>query len=142
SACDAMTALLDHLLPGRLSKLNFLLDLLLLFTVLRLSSSPVALVVAGGLLWTLLAFTLRHYTHGAYEAPAVSQGATLSILAMTQIALLAGVALIAPQRASMSDAGAAAFTLWPAALLLRLALRPLAHREGPLDDVLVVGSGP
>jgi len=144
---------LGKLVPGRNAKINLVLDLALLvlavvlaqpngFDVQALTGMPWILVAAVWA-WLLSTSALRHYNPFAHDRAllddaamtAVSGGAVATAVAVMKMLALGG-------GASLDVVKMVSFLL-PATVVLRVAaFRNLAHREAPLDEVLVIGAGP
>jgi exopolysaccharide biosynthesis polyprenyl glycosylphosphotransferase len=145
---------LKKLAAGATARMNLLADLSVLFCTLLLSSQPsdpmhrdlprvLWLGAAIAATWTVTAIALRHYDPWATEREPIDDGAMVSILVLAVATVLGVVKWIAPQTATVPQLGNFLLLLWPTVILSRLLIfRRLASREEPLDEVLVVGSGP
>lgn len=152
-----MSSLLGSLAPGVSAKLNLAVDLVWLTASLylaaiwseraELGAFSVELTwfaVAAAAVWLITATALRHYDPGA-EREAMDDIALVSILVLAVTTILALVTLVAPDTAAGQMPRVPQFlvTVWPVLLLARLLVfRQLSAREGPLDDVLIIGTGP
>ena len=144
---------LGKLAPGFSFRLNLLGDVLWLVVAvyasavwshptLDLSSLAVGWLAAALMaVWLITATALRHYDPYA-EHDVIDDVALVSILVLAVTTILALVTLAAPTSA-FPRIPQFLVTLWPVVLLFRIGLfRHLAEREGPLDEVLIVGTGP
>ena len=143
-----MASGLGRVAPGVFSKVSLATDVaLLVFSIEtalsaadRLPAHFHPLVLGAGLLtWLLGATALRHYDPLAVRA-LFDDLAMVGVLVLSQVTILAAFALT-PQLGLDAIGWFVAFEL-PLALLSRIALRPFLAREGPVEDVLVVGVGP
>ncbi len=148
-----MKPTLGKLAPGFSSRLNLLVDVLVLVAAVYASAIwshraiNVENLAVGWLamalmaVWLITATALRHYDPYA-EHDVIDDVALVSILVLAVTTILALVTLSAPQ-STFPRIPQFLVTLWPAVLVLRIGLfRHLAEREGPLDEVLIVGTGP
>jgi exopolysaccharide biosynthesis polyprenyl glycosylphosphotransferase len=148
-----MNTLLGRLAPGFSAKLNLTVDLAWLLASVfvatwwsgRFGSRGPELLwfgVSATLVWAITSIALRYYD--PYSERAVMDDVALgSILVLAVTTILALVALVVPARATLPPVGLFLVALWPVVVLFRLAVfRQIARREAPLDDVLVVGTGP
>jgi exopolysaccharide biosynthesis polyprenyl glycosylphosphotransferase len=144
----------DRLLPGPLSRIHLVTDLLVLWTVLvwvagrhvdplfRATHDWIWLGVMMSALWVLLGTVLRHYADGPVR-PAVEDFAVASLLVGAVVLLLALIKLVVPNPAALPPVEPVLVYLWLSVAGLRLlAFRPLQRSYGPDGDVLLVGAGP
>jgi exopolysaccharide biosynthesis polyprenyl glycosylphosphotransferase len=145
---------LGRVAPGLFSKINLFLDLYVLgFAVhaaLSRSSTPVnhlpGVAAAVGLTaavmaaWIVAATALRHYDPRSHRA-LPDDLAMVGVLVLAAGTVLGTFFLLTPATGLRCVGWFLAMEL-PLAAVLRLALRPLLAREGPLADVLVLGVGP
>ena len=149
-----MTSAFGKLAPGFSSRLNLLVDVLWLvasvflanwWTHLQFVRDNVSLpwlAVALMAVWLITATALRHYDPWA-EREVLDDVAFVSILVLAVTTILALVSLAAPTSVDFPRVPQFLVVVWPVLLVLRVGLfRHLAQREGPLDEVLVVGTGP
>ena len=148
-----MNSLLGTLAPGITAKLNLVADLcwLLASVVLatlwssrQLGGPELAwFAVAATAVWLITSTALRHYDPAA-NREVMDDVALVSILVLAVTTALALVSLVGPDTAvSLPRVPQFLVTLWPISLLLRLVIfRQLSEREGPLDEVLILGTGP
>ncbi len=148
-----MNTLLGKLAPGFSAKLNLVVDLSWLLTSIVIATmwsgrfdtrGPELLWfgIAATAVWAITAIALRHYD--PYSERAVMDDIALgSILVLAVTTILALVVMVGPEHASIPPVPLFLLTLWPVVLALRLVVfRQIARREAPLDDVLIVGTGP
>lgn len=145
---------LGKLAPGFSSRLNLLVDLALLVGAVHGSAywttgtfHP-ASVTLGWLslalvaVWLITATALRHYDPYA-EHEVIDDIALVSILVLAVTTILAVVTLTVPEGGVFPRIPQFLVCLWPIVLLLKVGVfRQLAEREGPLDEVLIIGTGP
>lgn len=149
-----MTSVLGRLAPGRSSKLNLAADLALLFLSIVASTlssgrpisltSPEALwfAAAAAAVWVVTATALRHYDPWA-DRDAMDEVALAVVLVMAVATVLTLVNLCVPSGAAVPDVGRFVLIQAPVVIGLRFFLfRPMSGREAPLDEVLIVGTGP
>lgn len=107
-----------------------------------LGSSPsTSFALAGIGTWLITAMTLRHYDPWACDRAAFDDGAMTSILVLAVTTVLAVMALVVPN-SGLPNVGIFLLVFWPVALLLRFTVfRTFSPRAGPIDEVLVVGTG-
>lgn len=139
---------LGRIAPGAFSKFNLVLDLAVLVLSLWVATSatgrapahlPALIAGVGVVAWLLAGTALRHYDPLAVRA-LFDDLAMVGVLVLSQVTILAFFAL-APQVDLAALGWFVAFEL-PLAVATRIALRPLLAREGPVEEVLVVGVGP
>lgn len=148
-----MNNVLGRLAPGLSSKLNLFVDLAWLLAALVLSTiwtgtfasrgpELVWFGVAATFVWLITGTALRHYDPWA-ERTVMDDIALSSILVLAVTTILALVQIWSPPNATLPRLSLFLVTLMPVPLLLRLAVfRVLGRREAPLDDVLIIGTGP
>ncbi|MHB8877315.1 MAG: sugar transferase [Myxococcaceae bacterium] len=140
-----MTGWLGRLAPGFSAKLNLLVDLGCLWAALALTAPLGAELVPFGVaatsVWLLAGTALRHYDPWAMERAAADDALLVSVLVMAVATVLAMVNVAVPEGASVPRVGHFLLLYWPLVLIARLLFRAAADREGPLDEVLIVGVG-
>jgi exopolysaccharide biosynthesis polyprenyl glycosylphosphotransferase len=148
-----MNTLLGRLAPGISAKLNLTVDLAWLLASVFLATYWTGHLATRGpelawfgmsatIVWAITSIALRYYD--PYSERAVMDEIALgSILVLAVTTILALVVLVAPPKATLPPVPIFLVTLWPVVVVLRLAVfRLIARREAPLDDVLVIGTGP
>ncbi len=147
-----MNSLLGTLAPGITAKLNLVADLAWLLASVVLATlwsgrslDGVELIwfaVAATATWLITSTAVRHYDP-ASDREVMDDVALVSILVLAVCTVLALVSLAGPEAASLPRVPQFLVTLWPMTLLFRVVLfRQLSEREGPLDEVLIIGTGP
>ncbi|MGI5863128.1 MAG: sugar transferase [Myxococcales bacterium] len=148
-----MTSVLGRVAPGRISKLNLLLDLsalvlgigaatLLSGGALALGSPLLSMLAAAVATWAITSTALRHYDLWAYRE-VLDDAALVTVLSLAVATVLAVLGLVLPSGAALLQVGYFLVVFLPVALALRLLLvRRLSAREERLDEVLIVGTGP
>jgi len=147
-----MNSLLGTLAPGITAKLNLVADLAWLLASVVLATlwsgrslDGVELIwfaVAATATWLITSTAVRHYDP-ASDREVMDDVALVSILVLAVCTVLALVSLAGPETASLPRVPQFLVTLWPMTLLFRVVLfRQLSEREGPLDEVLIIGTGP
>jgi exopolysaccharide biosynthesis polyprenyl glycosylphosphotransferase len=92
--------------------------------------------------WVLTAMALRQYDPWASDRSVLDDAAMQSILVLAVTTVLAVMGLLVPA-GSLPNAGIFLLVAWPTSLLLRSTVfRNLSPRSGPIDEVLIVGTGP
>jgi len=125
------------------SRLNLPFDLAAVLAALA-AATPGAelaapLAVTCSVAWLLGATALRHYAP-EHARPPFEDVALASVLVLGEASLLALVSLAVP---AGPQVGVFLLAAWPAVVGARLAIfRPLARREAPAAEALVVGEGP
>lgn len=134
-----------------MARLSLLLDLLLLLAAISVSAFLSGLPFwapgwfAGLALttWLITSMALRHYDPWASDRQLLDDAALVSILVMAVTTVLAVSGVVAGDTAGLPKVGLFLLVFWPSAVLLRLSVfRAFSEKEGPLDEVLVVGVGP
>ncbi|MBX7097204.1 MAG: sugar transferase [Myxococcaceae bacterium] len=149
-----MTPAQGSFAPGLSSKLNLGIDLVWLLASVMIAAmwsgrtdgtvhaELVWFGVAASAVWLITATALRHYDPGA-EREVMDDIALVSILVLAVTTVLTVVTLVGPESTSLPRVPQFLMTVWPVALVLRVGIfRHLAASEGPLDDVLIIGTGP
>ncbi len=147
-----MNSLLGTLAPGITAKLNLAADLAWLLASVVLATlwsgrqtDGVELVwfaVAATATWLVTSTAVRHYDPAA-DREVMDDVALVSILVLAVCTVLALVSLVSPDASSLPRVPQFLVILWPMSLFLRLIIfRLLSEREGPLDEVLIIGTGP
>ncbi|HEY3449714.1 MAG TPA: sugar transferase [Myxococcales bacterium] len=143
-----MASGLGRVAPGAFSKVNLAIDLALLVLSFWIALSatggvpvhlPLLIIGAGVVAWVLAGTALRHYDPLAVRA-LFDDLAMVGVLVLSQVTILAAFALT-PEINLAAIGWFVAFEL-PLASVARIGLRPLLAREGPVEDVLVIGVGP
>ena len=150
-----MTWLLGRLSPGLTIRFNLFADLIFLVAgavfAARIAHGPPGvsayqlLTVSAGActIWILVSTALRHYDSAAFDRRVGDDVAMVTVLVMAAGTWVALVAVAAAPLALPPPPGLFIAFAWPAAVALRvLAVRPLSARENPLEEVLIVGTGP
>jgi exopolysaccharide biosynthesis polyprenyl glycosylphosphotransferase len=150
-----MTSLLGRLAPGFTAKLNLIVDLVVLlgaiFGSTILSGRPVSseshelvwFAIAATAVWLVTGAALRHYDPWASEREVMDDAALVSILVMAVTTAVALVNLALPETSAIPRVGEFLLVFWPIVTGLRLFLfRAISNKEGPLDEVLIIGTGP
>lgn len=141
-----MPALLDRLVPGTAAKLNLLLDFILILLALRFSGLNVetlawASLAAALATWVGVASLIRHYDLASTRADPVGEVKAIALLALSTATALGLSGLIERDAVTVVHAGVFGLTLALASGMIRLTLvRSQYEREGPLDEVLIVGT--
>jgi len=108
-----------------------------------LSSAVSTFALAAIGTWLITAMALRHYDPWASDRMPFDDGAMTSILVLAVTTVLAVMTLVVPSSAGLPHVGIFLLVLWPMALVLRATVfRTFSPRSGPIDEVLVVGTGP
>ena len=146
-----MNSLFGRIAAGAVARTSLLLDLLALVLAsigaTLLSGNPLssavstfAFVAIGT--WLITAMALRHYDPWASDRMPFDDGAMTSILVLAVTTVLAVMGLALPA-AGLPSVGIFLLVAWPMALVLRATVfRTMSPRSGPIDEVLVVGTGP
>jgi exopolysaccharide biosynthesis polyprenyl glycosylphosphotransferase len=140
--------------PGFTATLNSLVDLACLAIAIpvatALSGRPVGLqfsefvftIISAGLLWIVASAVLRHYDLSAFERPPEEDIALVSMLVMGVTTLVAILNLMVRDSAAVPKVSQFLVLFWPSVLFLRLFIfRPIAKRETPPDEALIIGTG-
>ncbi|HVI24538.1 MAG TPA: sugar transferase, partial [Myxococcales bacterium] len=136
--------------PGFAVRLNLIADpAILIFALHRATAGasgggPPAfwIVVAVGV-WLSVGIALRHYDPSSYDRAAFDDAALVTVLVMGASTLLEIGSLSAPAHWPIPRVGQFGLWAWPLAVGTRLfVFRKLAKREAPLDEVLILGTGP
>lgn len=141
--------------PGFAAKVNVVVDLVLVFAALVVStllaggevglgSTGLWILSAVGLLtWAMVGTGLVVYHAGFSDRSALDDTAMLSILILVTTVVVFVVRSLLPVHTSLPALSFFVPLLWPPVVLLRLfVFRRLEARERPLDEVLIVGAGP
>lgn len=146
-----MNSLFGRIAAGATARMSLLLDLLALLVAsvgatlltghaLTSALSTFALAAMGT--WVITAMALRQYDPWASDRAALDDGAMTSILVFAVTTVLAVMELVLPTT-ELPHVGIFLLVFWPTALVFRATVfRNLSPRSGPIDDVLVVGTGP
>ena len=134
--------------PGFAVRLNLMVDpAILIFALHRATATgglPHAAWIAFAVgVWLVVGIALRHYDPSAYDRAAFDDAALVTVLVMGVSTLLETAHLLAP--ASVIVPAVPRFFLWAWPMLTATRLfffRQLARREAPLDQVLILGTGP
>jgi exopolysaccharide biosynthesis polyprenyl glycosylphosphotransferase len=145
----------QELIPGSTALLNLFVDVAILFVVTGLATSSawkdnaastngltlLSFQVAVMGIWVLGGAIFQHFGVSAYQRGVSEDVAVTSILVLAVTFCLAVATLLHPDRGSAPHIGQFLVLAWPIILLVRVvAFRPMARREGPFDDVLIVGT--
>jgi exopolysaccharide biosynthesis polyprenyl glycosylphosphotransferase len=139
---------LARLAPGAAARLNVIADLVLLWAGLICATGAsrhyeVWLGLPLSLAWLVSATALRNYDPWAVERQSLDDAAMASVAVMSVATLLGVVKLMSPVGAPDPQVGTFLLVFWPTVVVARLLVfRNLARREEPLDEVLIVGTGP
>jgi exopolysaccharide biosynthesis polyprenyl glycosylphosphotransferase len=146
-----MNSLFGRIAAGAVARMALLLDLLALLlasvgaTLLTghsLTSAVSTFAIAAMFTWMITAMALRQYDPWASDRAALDDGAMTTILVFAVTTVLAVMELVLP-KAELPHVGLFLLVLWPMAVVLRATVfRTLSPRSGPIDDVLIVGTGP
>ena len=146
-----MNSLFGRIAAGAVARTSLLLDLLALVlaaigaTLLsgyEVTSALSTFGLAAIGTWLITAMALRHYDPWASDRMPFDDGAMTSILVLAVTTVLAVMVLVLPG-AGLPNVGIFLLVSWPMALVLRATVfRTFSPRSGPIDEVLVVGTGP
>lgn len=146
-----MNSLFGRIAAGAVARVSLLLDLLALVVAALGATLLSGHELDGGLTtfcfaamttWAVTAMALRQYDPWASDRNAFDDGAMTSILVLAVTTVLAVMGLVVPT-SHLPNVGIFLLVLWPVALVLRTTIfRNLSPRSGPVDDVLIVGTGP
>jgi len=146
-----MNSLFGRIAAGSVARVSLLLDLLALVvaslgaTLLsgnEITSGLSTFSVVAIATWVLTAMALRQYDPWASDRSVLDDAAMQSILVLAVTTVLAVMGLLVPA-GSLPNAGIFLLVAWPTSLLLRSTVfRNLSPRSGPIDEVLIVGTGP
>ncbi len=146
-----MNTLFGRIAAGAVARTSLLLDLLALvvasvgatlLTGAPLTNAVTTFALAAMGTWMITAMALRQYDPWASDRAALDDGAMTSILVLAVTTVLAVMGLVLPSR-ELPNVGIFLLVSWPTALVLRATVfRTLSSRSGPVDDVLIVGTGP
>jgi exopolysaccharide biosynthesis polyprenyl glycosylphosphotransferase len=146
-----MNSLFGRIAAGAVARTSLLLDLLALVlasigAALLSGQSPSSAVSTFALAamgtWLITAMALRHYDPWASDRNTFDDGAMTSILVLAVTTVLAVMSLVLPGQ-GLPHVGVFLLVCWPFALVLRATIfRTFSPRSGPVDEVLVVGTGP
>ncbi len=145
-----MNSLFGRVAAGLNARLALAVDLALLLAVLVGASllgsgfSPAlpSFALSAVATWLFMALALRHYDPWASDRQWADDAAMTSVLVLAETTVLAtGTYVFGIE--GLPSAGLFLLLLWPTALVLRVTLfRTMTPRSGPIDEVLVVGTGP
>src|SRR5262249_37792956 len=94
------------------------------------------------MVWLITSTALRHYDPWA-ERESGDDAAMVTVLVMSVATVLGLVNVIAPWNTALPKVGHFLLVFWPSVLGLRLLVfRLLVKKEEPLDEVLIIGTGP
>ncbi len=146
-----MNSLFGRIAAGSVARVSLLLDLLALVvaslgaTLLsgnEITSGLSTFSVVAIATWVLTAMALRQYDPWASDRSVLDDAAMQSILVLAVTTVLAVMGLLVPA-GSLPNAGIFLLVAWPTSLVLRSTVfRNLSPRSGPIDEVLIVGTGP
>jgi exopolysaccharide biosynthesis polyprenyl glycosylphosphotransferase len=134
--------------PGIKKRLNLAFDLAMVAGATALASqsgawSPVFVCAAClGLFWAIESFVVRYYDPWA-DRSGVEETALVSLLVLGAAVALAALRMAVPRPDDLPQAAHFFLYLWPLVLVPRmLFFRGLNLEELPLEEVLIVGTGP
>lgn len=146
-----MNSLFGRIAAGTVARTSLLLDLLALVLAslgaaalsgVGVTSAMSTFALGGVGTWLVTAMALRHYDPWASDRSTFDDGAMTSILVLAVTTVLAVTSLVLPG-AGLPHVDVFLLVLWPLALVLRgTVFRTLSPRAGPIDEVLIVGTGP
>jgi exopolysaccharide biosynthesis polyprenyl glycosylphosphotransferase len=141
--------------PGLVAKVNLCFDLTLFLVALPVAAALSGTVsrhyadltwfaISGSAAWIVAATALRHYDPWAWaDRDVLDDAALVSVLVMSVTTILGTIKLLTPSSNTLPGVGYFLLVFWPSVLSLRLlAFRVLAKREAPLQEVVIVGTGP
>ncbi|MFZ5446250.1 MAG: sugar transferase [Myxococcota bacterium] len=147
-----MNSLFGRIAAGAVARISLLLDLLALVVASIGATLLSGRALDGGLTtfsfaamatWAITAMALRQYDPWASDRNAFDDGAMTSILVLAVTTVLAVMGVLMPVDGHLPNVGIFLLVMWPVALVLRVTVfRNLSPRSGPVDDVLIVGTGP
>jgi FlaA1/EpsC-like NDP-sugar epimerase len=141
------------LAPGLSMKLNMVVDLAWVLASVLLAvlwkgqstaNSPelVWFGIAATAVWLVTSTALRQYDPHA-DRDTMDEVALVSVLVLAVTTVLAAVSFAVPAEAHLPGVPEFLLLVWPVVMALRLfVFRPIARKEGPLDEVLIIGTGP
>ncbi|MBI5544153.1 MAG: sugar transferase [Deltaproteobacteria bacterium] len=147
-----MTFVLGKVAPGYRTKMNLLLDLVILSAASAWAAStrgawaPVRTAflwetLALGLAWMVIAVALRHYDLWR-DRRALDEVAMVAVLVAAIAALASLLGLLGPELAPIPPGRLLLFA-FPPLVMVRLALSRLRPRGDPApEEVLIIGTGP
>jgi exopolysaccharide biosynthesis polyprenyl glycosylphosphotransferase len=140
-----MTSTLDQLAPGFTAKLNLITDLLLILACMVAAGvgpfAPIVLIALAA--WLVLGVVLRHYDAWAYNRTAAFDAGMISIMMMVVMTAMVVFSRFLKDAPSTGSIVAVPLACWPLLTSLRLIVfRTVSKQEAPLDEVLILGSGP
>lgn len=143
------------LTPGLTARANLAVDLALVMAAVFAAHYAVwnanwpadrTLLWTGAALvsaWVIAAAALRHYAAFSYDRSLLDEVAMVTTLCAAVITVLAVIELFVPRGLALPRIPLLLAMLWTPAVLLRIAVfRPLAASEDPVEDALIVGTGP
>ena len=145
-----------YLTPGFTGRINLITDLAIVMSAtfgvyllrwaLPLGQARATLFWTGMALvsvWVVTAAALRHYASFAYERSLLDEIAMVTVLTASMLTVLSVLKLFIAPTVLLPGGSASLALVWCPALFLRLfVFRPFAKQEEPVDEVLVVGTGP
>ncbi|MBS2031469.1 MAG: sugar transferase [Deltaproteobacteria bacterium] len=139
-----MSGFLGALSPGRMAKLNLLGDLAVLVLAVAFASRGHGLFWSMLLapVWILTAAALRHYDPWASDRSALDDLALVSVLVAAVTTVQAMLNALFGSWLPTPNVGHYALASFPLHAALRALIRGLRRLDKPLDEVLVVGTGP
>lgn len=145
-----MNSLFGRIAAGSVARLSLLLDLLALVVAslgaTLLSGHDITpglstFAVVAIATWMITAMALRQYDPWASDRSVLDDAAMQSILVLAVTTVLAVMDLAMPV-AQLPNAGLFLLVAWPMSLVLRSTVfRNLSPKSGPIDEVLIVGTG-
>src|SRR5687768_15059801 len=148
-----MPSLLSRLAPGFTDMLNLVVDLALLLAAILLSThfsdrplgdsadpSVIWFGIAAIAVWVVTSTGLRRYDPSSTDREALDDAALVTVLVMAVTTVLAVTNLMLPETAAVPRVAPFLLVFWPVVMALRLfVFRSISNREGPLDEVLIIG---
>jgi exopolysaccharide biosynthesis polyprenyl glycosylphosphotransferase len=147
-----MTPLLGRIAPVRAARWDFVRDLCVVILALFAANHATggtwdsaylhARLVVVVSVWIVAAAALHHYDPWANERSAMDDVMMVTFLCASVALCVFGLNKFAPADVPVPRSISFFTHLWPIAVTTRLMIfRRLARREGPLDEVIVVGTG-
>ncbi len=144
-----MNSLFGRIAVGFVARLSLFVDLLLVVAALVVSSllskgfspSLITFAFSAVSVWLLLALALRHYDPWAPDRAVFDDAAMTSVLVLAETTIVAAATHLFGV-VQLPGPGIFLLVLWPTALVMRLTIfRTFSPRSGPIDEVLLVGTG-
>jgi exopolysaccharide biosynthesis polyprenyl glycosylphosphotransferase len=144
-----MNSLFGRIAVGFVARLSLFIDLLLVVAALVVSSllskgfspSLITFAFSAVSVWLLLALALRHYDPWAPDRAVFDDAAMTSVLVLAETTIVAAATHLFGV-VQLPGPGIFLLVLWPTALVMRVTIfRTFSPRSGPIDEVLLVGTG-